>query len=286
MSGPLRLAAAALRCCCCLNFPQLHSLIHNTTITTPPSQLHHNTSLDSIATPTTTPTRTAMASPEHSRPTLFLLTSRRVSPSWLHLLRRVQERQGQHRQALRAPLLSVHHLGGLEAAFPQQLVQCCRRHPAGKVHYLELFDDSDFAANSRLAFTVDYNSVADANDAALHTSPVSSLALPNGTAEPIKSQSRGRCLAPSGTKWRGVTSFQKTAEAWHAPRIKKTPEAWHAARTKKKPGAGRANPVQKLAGGALTSFKKRPRQEKSRAKKLTSPHLTTEGFMGRRIRRP
>ena len=48
--APLPLAAA-LRCCCCLNFPQLHSLNHhNTTITTPSSQhqprLHRNTDHD------------------------------------------------------------------------------------------------------------------------------------------------------------------------------------------------------------------------------------------------
>ena len=53
----------------------------------------------------------------------------------------------------------------------------------GKINHFDLVDASGFAATSRLVFSVDYNSVADANDAVLHTNPVGGLTLPNGTAE-------------------------------------------------------------------------------------------------------
>lgn len=53
----------------------------------------------------------------------------------------------------------------------------------GPILHFDLLDDSEFAAKSRLVFTVDYNSVADATDAVLITNPVDGLTLPNGTAE-------------------------------------------------------------------------------------------------------
>ncbi|GAB7323256.1 hypothetical protein MBLNU13_g05739t1 [Cladosporium sp. NU13] len=61
----------------------------------------------------------------------------------------------------------------------------------GPILRFDLLDDSDFAANSRLVFTVDYNSVADATDAVLITNPVDGLTLPNGTAQHIKFQAIG-----------------------------------------------------------------------------------------------
>lgn len=53
----------------------------------------------------------------------------------------------------------------------------------GKILRFELIDESGFAANSRLVYSVEYNSVADANDAVLITNPVRGLTLPNGSAE-------------------------------------------------------------------------------------------------------
>lgn len=53
----------------------------------------------------------------------------------------------------------------------------------GPIRRFDLLDESDFAANSRLVYSVDYNSVADATDAVLITNPVDGLTLPNGTAE-------------------------------------------------------------------------------------------------------
>ena len=53
----------------------------------------------------------------------------------------------------------------------------------GKILNFQLVDDLDFATKSRLVYSVEYNSVADANDAVLITNPVSGLTLPNGTAE-------------------------------------------------------------------------------------------------------
>lgn len=53
----------------------------------------------------------------------------------------------------------------------------------GKILRFELVDDSGFPANSRLVYSIEYNSVADANDAVLITNPVRGLTLPNGSAE-------------------------------------------------------------------------------------------------------
>jgi len=53
----------------------------------------------------------------------------------------------------------------------------------GKIMRFELADESDFAANWHLIFAVEYNSVADANDAILTTNPVNGLILPYGSAE-------------------------------------------------------------------------------------------------------
>jgi hypothetical protein len=53
----------------------------------------------------------------------------------------------------------------------------------GRITHFKLVDESDFAANSRLVFNIEYNSVADANDAVLITNPVRGLTYPNGTAE-------------------------------------------------------------------------------------------------------
>ncbi|GAB7336419.1 hypothetical protein MBLNU13_g09719t1 [Cladosporium sp. NU13] len=145
-----------------------------------------------------------------------------LSPDHLRLLRGVQERKSQQRRARRAPLFRGHYLRDLKEALPQRQVQCCRRHRIGKTLHFEILDDPDFATNSRLMFTVDYNSVAAANYTALHyfavnsrlmltvnhnsvadatgavliTTPVDGLILPNGTAEHIKFQPVGRCLAP------------------------------------------------------------------------------------------
>jgi hypothetical protein len=144
---------------------------------------------------------------------------------------------------------------------------------SGPVPHFSLADDMGVATHSRLVFSVNYNSVADSEPAThsrlMHLRrPVSShnrtVYLPNGLSG---------CLAFLGSEWRSVTSFQKTAEAWNAPRTKKKPEAWHAPRTEKKPeawnaprtkkkpeawnaprtkktpGAGRANPVNNSQEG-------------------------------------
>jgi len=60
------------------------------------------------------------------------------------------------------------------------------KNAAAKFGYMlnfRLVDDSEFATHSRLVFSVNYNSVADANDAVLVTNPVHGLTLPYGIAE-------------------------------------------------------------------------------------------------------
>jgi len=111
----------------------------------------------------------------------------------------------------------------------------------GPILHPSLVDDSEFATHSRLMHL-----------RRLVSSHNRTVYLPNGLSG---------CLAFLGSEWRSVTSFQKTAEAWNAPRTKKKPEAWnaprtkkkpeawHAPRTKKKPGAGRANLVNNSQEG-------------------------------------
>ena len=53
----------------------------------------------------------------------------------------------------------------------------------GRIMRFDLVDNSDFTANFRLKFAIEYNSVADASDAVHTTNPVNGLTLPYGTAE-------------------------------------------------------------------------------------------------------
>jgi hypothetical protein len=55
--------------------------------------------------------------------------------------------------------------------------------PVGQAPDFNFADDSDFAANSRLVFNIEYDSVANANDAVLVTNPGRGVTYPNGTAE-------------------------------------------------------------------------------------------------------
>ena len=104
------------------------------------------------------------------------------SPGHVHLLRGVQNLQDQDWRAHRTPALSGRCLRDLDKTLPQRQVQCCNRHRDDKILHLDLLDDSDSAANSRLVYSVDYNSVAEATDAVLITSPVDGLTLLDGTA--------------------------------------------------------------------------------------------------------
>jgi hypothetical protein len=53
----------------------------------------------------------------------------------------------------------------------------------GRILRFSIVDDSGFASNWSLKFSIEYNSVADASDAINTTNPVNGLTLPYGTAE-------------------------------------------------------------------------------------------------------
>lgn len=53
----------------------------------------------------------------------------------------------------------------------------------GMIMHMKLVDDREFATKWRLKYKIDYNSVADANDAVHVTNPANGLVLPYGHAE-------------------------------------------------------------------------------------------------------